>query len=48
MDVLSISVTLIPKHGFTSFSAKEICKMVEKYYPADFTQQERYGGFTSC
>jgi hypothetical protein len=43
MDLLSISVTLIPRHGFTCFSAKEICRMVEKYYPADFTQQERYG-----
>ena len=43
MDLLSISVTLIPRNGFTSFNAKEICSMVEKYYPADFTQQERYG-----
>jgi hypothetical protein len=43
MDLLSVSVTLIPRHGFASFSAKEICKMVEKYYPADFTQQESYG-----
>ena len=43
MDLLSISVTLIPRNGFTSFNAKEICSMVYKYYPADFTQQERYG-----
>ena len=43
MDLLSISVTLIPRNRFKSFSAKEICSMVEKYYPADFTQQERYG-----
>jgi hypothetical protein len=43
MDLLSVSVTLIPRQGFASFSAKEICEMVEKYYPADFTQQERYG-----
>ena len=43
MDLLSISFTLIPRNGFTSFNAKEICSMVEKYYPADFTQQERYG-----
>jgi hypothetical protein len=41
MDLLSISVTLIPRHGFTSFSAKELCKMVEKYYPAElYTTRE--------
>ena len=41
MDLLSISTTLIPKNGFPSFSASEICKVVEKYYPADFNQQEK-------
>jgi hypothetical protein len=41
MDLLSISITLIPKNRFPSFSATEICKVVEKYYPADFNQQER-------
>ena len=35
MDLLSLSVTLIPKNGFASFQAIEICKVVEKYYPAD-------------
>ena len=43
MDLLSISVTLIPRHRFAAFDAKAICSMVEKYYPAGFTQQERYG-----
>jgi hypothetical protein len=41
MDLLSISTTLIPKNVFPSFSASEICKVVEKYYLADFNQQER-------
>ena len=41
MDLLSISTTLIPKNGFPSFSASEICKVVEKYYPIDFNQQEK-------
>jgi hypothetical protein len=43
MDLLSISVNLIPKNGFISFNAREICKMVEKYYPADFTNQDIIG-----
>jgi hypothetical protein len=37
-DLFSISVTLLPRHGFTSLSAKEICNMVDIYYPADSTQ----------
>ncbi|TVU06933.1 hypothetical protein EJB05_46969, partial [Eragrostis curvula] len=43
MDLLYVSLTLVPKSGFASFQASEICKMVEKYYPADFNQQERIG-----
>ena len=43
MDLLSVCVTLIPKNRFASFNASEVCKMVEKYYPADFNQQERLG-----
>jgi hypothetical protein len=40
LGLLSISVTLVPKHGFASFKATEICRMVEKYYPADFIKRE--------
>jgi hypothetical protein len=43
MDILLASLNLIAKSGFTSFQASEICKLVEKYYPADFNQQERIG-----
>jgi hypothetical protein len=43
MDFLSASLNLIPKSGFTSFQASKICKLVEKYYRADFNQQERIG-----
>uniref|UniRef100_A0A8I6XG12 Uncharacterized protein n=1 Tax=Hordeum vulgare subsp. vulgare TaxID=112509 RepID=A0A8I6XG12_HORVV len=42
-DLLSISVAFIPRNGFIYSNAKEICSIVEKYYPAKFTQQERYG-----
>ena len=43
MDLLSTSATLIPKNKFRSFKADDICEMVKKYYPADFTQQEICG-----
>ena len=43
MDLLSISVTLVPRNGFADFQTKEICRMVEKYYPLDFNQQELIG-----
>jgi hypothetical protein len=43
IGLLSICVTLVPKNGFASFQSSEICKMVEKYYPADFNQQEIIG-----
>lgn len=38
LGLLSISVTLIPK---IDLHLSVLCKMVEKYYPADFNQQER-------
>lgn len=34
---------MIPASKFRSFKADDICEMVKKYYPADFTQQEIYG-----
>jgi hypothetical protein len=34
---------LIPASKFRSFKPDDICEMVRKYYPADFTQQEIYG-----
>jgi hypothetical protein len=43
MDLLSTSATLIPKNKFRSFKADDICEMVQKYYPVDFSQQEIYG-----
>jgi hypothetical protein len=43
MDLLSISVTLVPRNGFADFQSKEICRIVEKYYLLDFNQQEMVG-----
>jgi hypothetical protein len=38
MDLLLVSLNLIPKSRFTSFQPSEICKLVEKYYSSDFNQ----------
>jgi hypothetical protein len=43
VDLLCISVTLIPKNGFASLRASDVRNMVEKYYHADFNQNERIG-----
>ena len=43
MDLLSTSATLIPRNKFKSFKGSDVCELVKKYYPADFTQQDRYG-----
>jgi hypothetical protein len=39
IDLLSTSATFITANKFRSFKADDICEMVKKYYPADFTQQ---------
>lgn len=43
MDLLSTSATLISRNRFKSLKGSDICELVKKYYPADFTQQDRYG-----
>jgi hypothetical protein len=43
MDLLSTSVSLIPRNRFKSFKGSDICALMKKYYPTDFTQQDLYG-----
>uniref|UniRef100_A0ACD5YLJ1 Uncharacterized protein n=1 Tax=Avena sativa TaxID=4498 RepID=A0ACD5YLJ1_AVESA len=43
MDLLSTIATLIPRNRFKSFKGKNICDLVKKYYPSDFSQQDIYG-----
>ncbi|GJZ20106.1 zinc finger MYM-type protein 1-like protein [Tanacetum coccineum] len=38
MELLKLSSTLVPNRVF---NIDDICLLVEKYYPADFTEQER-------
>lgn len=41
VELLMLSSALSPKEAFKSFKVDDICKLVEKYYPKDFTDQEK-------
>ena len=42
MELLILSSALEPKDNFKSFKADAIYKLVEKFYPEDFNEQEMY------
>ncbi|KAH6821272.1 hypothetical protein C2S53_020002 [Perilla frutescens var. hirtella] len=41
VELLRLSSGLDPRHGYKSFNIGDICKLVEKFYPADFTDHEK-------
>ncbi|KAI8559941.1 hypothetical protein RHMOL_Rhmol04G0215800 [Rhododendron molle] len=41
IELLILSTTLDPRDGYKSFKVEDICKLAEKYYPSDFTEQEK-------
>ena len=41
MDLLILSSALDPKEEYKSFNIDNICTLAVKYYPLDFTEQER-------
>ena len=41
MELLTLSSALDPKDAYKSFNIDDICCLVEKYYPLDFTEQEK-------
>ncbi|XP_061365769.1 uncharacterized protein LOC133309045 [Gastrolobium bilobum] len=41
MELLSLSSSLDLKNGYKAFNVDDICNLVEKYYPLDFSEQER-------
>ncbi|XP_061368974.1 uncharacterized protein LOC133311864 [Gastrolobium bilobum] len=41
MELLSLSSSLDPKNGYKAFNVDDICSLAEKYYPLDFSEQER-------
>ncbi|XP_022859153.1 uncharacterized protein LOC111379942 [Olea europaea var. sylvestris] len=42
LELLSLSAALDPKDSFESFNIDNICKLAEKFYPEDFSQQDIY------
>jgi len=41
MELLSLSAALSPQDAYKSFKIDDICSLVEKFYPQDFTEQEK-------
>ncbi|PRQ51924.1 putative HAT dimerization domain, ribonuclease H-like domain-containing protein [Rosa chinensis] len=41
MELLTLGSALEPKNAYKSFNIETICLLVEKYYPLDFTEQEK-------
>ena len=41
IEILTLGSCLIPNGSYQAFNATDICKLVEKYYPLDFTKQEK-------
>jgi hypothetical protein len=41
MDLLTLTSALVPKDTYKAFNIDLICTLVEKYYPMDFTEQEK-------
>ncbi|XP_057803145.1 uncharacterized protein LOC131018439 [Salvia miltiorrhiza] len=41
IELLKLSSSLDPRRGYELFSIDDICKLVEKYYPADFSSQDK-------
>ncbi|KAF7811655.1 zinc finger MYM-type protein 1-like [Senna tora] len=39
--LLILSTALNPTNGYQSFSVNDICKLVQKFYPSDFSAQEK-------
>ena len=42
MELLYLSSALDPSHAFRSFNVDDICNLVEKLYPGDFTHSDLY------
>ncbi|XP_061360340.1 uncharacterized protein LOC133304340 [Gastrolobium bilobum] len=40
-ELLSLSSSLDPKNGYKALNVDDICSLAEKYYPLDFSEQER-------
>jgi hypothetical protein len=41
IELLKLSTTLDPKNNYKLFSVEDICLLVDKFYPEDFSDQEK-------
>ena len=41
MELLTLSNALVPKDAYKAFNIEDICTLVNKYYPLDFSEQEK-------
>jgi len=41
VELLRLSAALSPQDAYKSFKIDDICSLVEKFYPQDFTEQEK-------
>ena len=43
IELLKLCSALDPKDAYKSFNVDDICRLVEKYYPLDFSERDRTG-----
>ena len=41
MELLTLSYALVPKDAYKAFNIDDICTLVNKHYPLDFSEQEK-------
>ncbi|KAJ9186530.1 hypothetical protein P3X46_002092 [Hevea brasiliensis] len=41
LELITLSSSLNPKNAYRSFKIDDICNLVDKFYPKDFTEQEK-------
>ncbi|KAL9670189.1 hypothetical protein QQ045_007740 [Rhodiola kirilowii] len=48
MELLTLSASFHPHNGFQAFKAEDVCKLVSKFYPSDFTSCDMYNLEMEC
>ena len=43
IELLTLCFALDPRDAYKSFNVDDICRLVEKYYPLDFSKRDRTG-----
>ncbi|XP_016177983.1 zinc finger MYM-type protein 1-like [Arachis ipaensis] len=42
VELLTLSSTLDPRHNYKFFNVNKVCELVERFYPSDFSDQEKF------